>query len=261
MGESIMRPLILIVTFISLFTIVVTAMAPIFYASDVEKGRSSSPGDFAYIAGQEYELWYPEDGYAIGADNVTHNSYAPHFDTNELVFWEDGGEDNTSGEAIKIWIMRNNDGMHPYGYPLRDHYEDPNNWEGFIIYRHKGWWDEWYDEITFDELVLSHKENSNESRADFVLDVGYTLFVINATGVPLTDALDTDSDYKIGIGWTWYNSTMAAQSAFDVIIGIMTFNLPNVHWVITAILAIPIYTSIAFMMFIAIIRVIPFIGE
>jgi len=57
-----------------------------------------------------------------------------------------------------------------------------------------------------------------------------------------------------------FDDVNTAYNAWDLIGMLIFFQLPDIHWVINALIAIPIWVSIAYLSYVLIIKVIPLIG-
>ena len=81
------------------------------------------------------------------------------------------------------------------------------------------------------------------------------MFAFNETAYSSpTEALDHYDLYMlIGVEWDQVSTSM---SAWDIIGMLLFFQLPNVHWMLNAIIAIPIWLGIAYLSFIMILRAI-----
>lgn len=278
MSESLMKPIILLVTFVGIFVLITAAMTPVFVANQAERGFVADPEKYAYLGGYDYLKWYPEEGYDIGTDNVTVNDLV-RFNSNELIFWEDAGGCEPGKNDIRCWIIslggskgqvRNwllailsSDLQRVIGdYTLGS---GTSNMTGLLWHCHRSWWDDWWAFVPFTDMLGAVGQNSTTSvyyaKADFKLNTGYTAFAVNDTDVPFMEALYTHQNYTLHVGWTFYDKAQIETSALDIIAGILTFNLPGVSSIITAMISLPIYACVGFIIFTVITRLIPFIGD
>jgi len=285
MAEQLMKPLILIVTMVGIFIIIATAMTPVFSANQSEMGKSANVPTSVWIGGDQYNKWYPLTGYEIGEDNVTINS-GVNFNSNELIFWQDVDGSNESADAIRAWIISLEGNGWQISYFLQDlvgmwgsesafsevfyditwsGWEDDYNVWGIIVHRHTGWVDDWYDFISFNTILnnkgIEPTTGNTTAKGDIRLDTGYSLWAMSDGTVEIGEAIVANSNYSLFLGWTMYNETLLKQNAWNIIAGILSFNLPGVHPLITAIIAIPIYTCIGFIVVTLIMRAIPLIGD
>jgi len=278
MAEQLLKPIIVLVTMVGVFVLLTASLTPVFVANQTETGYIDDPENYAFLGGYDYLKWYPADGYEIGPDNATVNSKVS-FNSNELVFWEDAGGCVGGSNDIRCWIIM----LEGYTAQIQgwlspvlsaELQRSIGSWitgnayvnmSGLLWHCHRGWWDDWWDFVPFDDILEETGQNSTAmvyyGKANFRLNTGYTTFIVNDSAVPLYTALNTNDDYTLHVGWTFYDKSQIEYSALDIIAGILTFNLPGVNSYITAIISIPIYATVAFIIFTVITRLIPFIGD
>lgn len=136
-------------------------------------------------------------------------------------------------------------------------------------YKKYDWFDEngvnYGDELTFAELDSiwnKQKEKENETMTFITKSQSCQIMVYfgwNTTEYSKpSDALnDNAMDVLYCIGMDQLNTSL---NAWDVVGMLLFFQLPNVHWVINVLINIPIYIIIAYLSYVLIIKVIPFIA-
>jgi len=73
-----------------------------------------------------------------------------------------------------------------------------------------------------------------------------------------TEAWDNyELDILIGMKFDQVNTSINAWSLISML---LFFQLPEVHWIINALIAIPIWITVAYLIYVLIIKIIPFIA-
>lgn len=257
MAEENLKPFVMVITFISLFSMVIGFLiaSPVLLAGEtINPGSMTHPSKFASLVGMQYIVWEPGSGYIITSANITDHWYD---DDKELRFWQEGHSADWN-ERVRVWIIRDyknyapND---PYQFEAGSQYKD------FIgLYRKTGWWTGHRDFVPFEEILTKHDPQSNTTTISVKLNEGFELFIHNDTDMPLPEALRSNSGYEIGLGRTLYNETAAANSALSIIGNILTFDMPGVHPIVNAMIAIPIWACVAYLVMVIALKFIPFLG-
>jgi len=72
------------------------------------------------------------------------------------------------------------------------------------------------------------------------------------------DAFDNEAlTMSVGVEWELEKTT---YNAWDLIAMLLFYNFPETHWMINAILKVPIWVCIAYLSYVLIIKVIPLIA-
>lgn len=162
------------------------------------------------------------------------------------------------------------------GYDLRLLYARPNHTisgydDGILVIWHMEKW--WIFETGFHEMEFSNQgEDRGISLSRTELDddydrndLSYTVecshvqmdifLAFNETAYNSPSEAFDDSNLKMMLGVEW-DQVQTSMAAWKIIGMLLFFQLPNVHWMINAIIAIPIWLGIAYISYILILRAI-----
>lgn len=238
--------LVTVVTFLGVFTILTALMPPSFYASLQERREVAVPAYFQAIDVQQY--------YQTYVLNITSGQYIEYFTLGgwKLRFW------SSFFVGYQTWIA-----IQRY-----------DSWLVFEWIAEEG---KWYNDrgilVSFigsgfylehiDAKVLDDNYDVNRSLCKFTVKFEVTQFDIyftfNASKYSKPSEAWQKSDLHTLIGVS-LDKANTAFNAWNVVAQLLFFQLPNVHPLINMLIAIPIWVMIAWLIYILILKAIPFIG-
>ena len=241
---------VLLATFIGVGAVII--------GSTMDLARSNlinDAGDWSYLEGYqiigeiEYNMSAPILGWNATGLNATD-------------VWDHEADENlhfvSEYEEITVGIIRDND---LYGYLYHGLPRDETLYQDFfMMFAEWGWWSNDDTPISFDAVVENQVPLSNQSATPFYLhNVKYSL-VITTPGTTAdfeTDLYSGIFNVKIGIP-TWGTDSLSSTSMWTVIGQLMTASLPDVHPVINIMLAIPFWSAMVVMVYLLVVKLVPF---
>jgi len=259
--EDLIKPFMIVITFIGLSALLITISSPSQYWSSVNQEIVEG----WETVGLQYEFW--DNNYTVtDSDTQIHDGVNPwdiyhvvvEYDDPDNFYYFDLPDYYPSGPAIRVAIFRNNP-----AYDLGD----TNWWETsencFIVSRSTQDWpfiNIRKAVVPFSELEVSTLSN-NRSYASFNLgEVNATIFITAMDeDFSVAESLYMNENYNIKIG-TAVGQNIGSTSMWTALGQLLTLKLPNCHPVVNALLAIPLWAGIGFMAVMIVSRFIPFIG-
>jgi len=251
-----LKPLVTVVSFLALFAILAGTIPAQFYAASYEGVELNVPSDFEGIDIQSFAETWPYTLNETGGDTTIYGLYRV-FDVGGADF---GGHDldlvyrraNESDKFVSIehfwtewWFFR-------YGHPMswynRQMIDKTTSFHGGL-----------YEGLALDDLENDTIQGSAEytvkcDHLQLKAFLGYnTTLYAN-----VTDAWDHHGLHiMLGINFDQLNT---AINAWNIVGMILLFQTPDVHPVLNAIIAIPLWLCIAYLAYVLILKAIPFVG-
>lgn len=183
-------------------------------------------------------------------------------DTNNITRSALGGTDFTLDDVKGHIYVR--------WYQSSDTIRFSHTWyEWFILFRYHflDWYEpdtgEWTnDALTYDDIINHQIENSNCSYFQMKCDCGSVYYVYFGFDDTLYSSFSEAWDAGklsvfIGVG---YETMPVVINAWNLIGMLLSFSLPDINPIINALIAIPLWAMIAYVIYILILKAIPFLG-
>ena len=267
--ERILFAIIFLATMIFTTAFIITALQPIEYIA------SEQPNLTNWRQNMYISTWNPINGYKMNASRVMTDGHdifergivaingGWRWDylktgTHKIAdFWPNNGhaDDNTN---VLVYAIEGQSSFPTYDPYSKDEWRHYTHY--FVLYRHTGWWDEFFDCVDYDTVLAN--VDGNISITTVHLDRDY-VFVINTniTNTTYNSFAEAFSahDYYIYLGQYWQNMTSEIQQAdfFSIIGMLLTFSLPGVPTTVSILIAVPCWICIGFIIFTLIERLIP----
>lgn len=134
--------------------------------------------------------------------------------------------------------------------------------EGFLVYQSWGWWDQEWEWISFERVMMNFKITNENSVSNVHIDLKggmnvYFIFSVGTTSYGAKTALDEGEGFQISIAQSIIDETNSASNAWNALSGLLTFSIDTGFWILDYLISIPIYASIAFIAFYIIKELIP----
>jgi len=236
MGDiSELRGLVVIFSFIALLVFLIGLVPPQFVVSSYE-GRTIYVPD--YFEGIDLQMYADVIPYTFNETSPT------------VLVYE---ELDLGGHDCILWYTEPNETENDYMYIL-------HKWVEWIIipYSHKM---EWRNRMGVNREGVLHltemNADWNETRVQYRIDcdhfLAHVFFAFNETLYSLpSEAYDMGDLHALFC--INFDQTSTGYSAWDLIGMLLFFQLPEVHWLLNAIIAIPLWIAIAYISFILILR-------
>lgn len=240
MTESLLGPLTLITAFFGMLFVLATLIAPVLIEADRIYTTSPVPTSVLDTFLEEYLDDWPPNPYTV-TDEDAGSSWNPRGDP-MVTFDPGGGEEH----PLKCWLVRD------------DFFKTAS--ADYLVFQQVYGWFGTKEAHTYVPLRLieeAYDVMTNYSR--ITIDLKYTFelfFWIDDYDLPETLY---ENNYNITVG-TGLNDTLDSLSPWSMVGKIMTGRLPGVNWVVSAVIAGPIYMMLFYMGFVIIRSVIPLLG-
>lgn len=238
MGDiSELRGIVVIGSFLGILVLLIGWIPAQFYASDYEGRTINVPEYFEAIDLERYAV---TKNYSLDGSHTFKDSY--------YIFTEEIGGNTfdfcyrPANTSAHFFFMRHVDFW--WIFAIGSHYMNLY-WEG--IDRGVFLTDEEVND-DYDMGALTYMVKCEHVQLDVMFAFNETLYSSPS------DALDHYDLYLL-VGAEW-DEVQTSMSAWDVIGMLLFFQLPNIHWTINAIIAIPIWLCIAYVSYILILRTI-----
>lgn len=254
MSESVMPTIVSVVSFVAIGVLLLTQSGGlIILGQQSQSDYSQTTADFPTNNYQAAAIpWEPAGVYMYGNVSFGHFDYR---NPANFTFYYNA----TDEHHIKMWLVRDYFGydptdMNPDHY---DHYRDfiyVYQAFGLFNWKTREAWIPW-------ELIASNFESTTDGNWSIVpitLQHHYEVYFSSAPGTNFTTMLWANK-LNISVAWVWNESDYSNVSPWNTVGQILTFHIPDVDWWITAMIAIPIYIAIGFVILTIISRFIPFI--
>lgn len=274
MGESILKPVVISLTFVAIGILLIGTTNRVQYSNLRSNSDLDVNEDFRGKFGFNYTLW--DDSQGVDDDGILVNSsmaltqpppYLDEIDNvgNMIGYYRistsgTGIDPNVSIRGdVAIDLIRDNELFNiVYGWG-----EDVSYYEQYLdfllIGQNQGdWWGaHWrWNELSY-ETIIQNERNNMSSTALMVGNEAFTIFVIGPEN-NLTFANNLYNDnYTVFVGRDWLDDTVGKISMGKIVSRLLTFSLPGVPKVIGFLIGFPFWMVIAFAVMTLISRFIP----
>jgi len=240
MGDiSELRGLIVVVTFMSVFVILVLMMP------------------YQFVIGTPSSVQVTVPDYFEISNIMTYNLSETKLITLNQTIWDF----SLGGHNLFV------DNFHPEAYIDAIQIRHYSWWGPFIVNAHPM---KWYDRVG--QLISQGELNAHLLYIDKLDAHDYgeaytvrcdhiyfsTVFGYNQTLYSSYLDAFTHEALDLWMGITW-DQQATSFNAWQIVGMLLTFQAPNIHWAINSIIAIPIWVCIAYLAYVLIIKIIPFI--
>ena len=239
MAEGVLGPVVLVVTFFSVLTLLIAQIAPILVESDRLYPTIIGPPSIVDTFMEEFLTDWPPSPYSVTPGDADWFWGV----LNEMVEFDPGAEEH----PLKCWLVRND----PFKAASADY---------LVFQQYFGWFGlkELHTFIPYTMILDRYDSQNNYSRITINLRYTFEVFVWTTDPIGLEDLLYTDT-YNITVG-VGLNDTLDSLSPWTMVGQIMTFNIPGTNYMTAAIIAFPIYMMLFYIAFVIIRSCIPLLG-
>ena len=275
MGDSLMKPFVLVITFIGATIVLLGSMTNLQH-SNLVSGTDDVATGMEAIAGFNYTMLKPTGGSDITWTNATvglnsvwdQQTLAPKSGTVHTIFYPQT-EAPSSRNAIWAYIVRNNT-WDPWitsniPGPLKKNLGEHDMIVFAQKYAKHGWFDiktgiGWrYYVATYP--AIDERSDGNMSTISFMLGAdNYTAFIIAPTVGNFTSSLFVNNTYTLGLGQLWGLENVGRASMWKLVGQLLTCSLPATNFYANLIMTISIWAVIAYTAIAMISRFIPTIS-
>lgn len=224
-AKGIMGVIVFISVFVIMFSLLLSYAAPLVFAGE-SKARDVADGPEGFDASEYtttnfYNTTNGEYAYAM-----TPNLYGTHIKIPGADFFDDGiNSDWTDADKNLKFSVTDGTGAHEFYiflYPIKDYNGDG---DAFVLYSKTGWWDAHHRIISEQEII----DKTEDGRASFSVSLGVmcTVYFVFPTDHQVNTYLGLRSGFNVSIGQTAIDEARDSNGFWDVIVGLLTFNLPN----------------------------------
>ena len=239
-SESLLGPIVLVVTFFSVLTLLVLLVAPVIVESQRTYMSMQAPPRIADTFTTEYlDDWLPSP-YTVTPGEADWRWGV----SDPMVTFDTGGGDD---HPLDCWLVRN----------------DPFKAAGpdYLVFRQiYGWFglESSHFYLPYTEIVEQYDDIMNYSRITIDLRYTFSVFFWTEDPLELPTMLYTDN-YNITVG-LGLNDSLSSLSPWTMVGKIMTFSMPGTNFVLAAAVALPIYMMIFYIGFVIIRSCIPLLS-
>jgi len=254
-SESLMPTLVSVVSFVCIGVLLLTQSTALTHMGQQSQADYSVPN--TNFPANNYQAaavpWDPQGVDMYGNVSFGHFDYR---DSANMTFYYNA----TNQHHIKMWIVRDYLGYDPNDTnPGRyDHYSDfiyVYQAFGLFNWKIREAWIPW-------ELIAANVDYTTDGNWSIVpisLQHHYEVYFASAPGTNFTTML-WQNRLNVSLAWVWNESDYSNVSPWDLVGQILTFHIPEVDWWLTAMIAVPIYIAIGFMILTIIGRFIPLVS-
>ena len=241
--EEIMKPVVFLVVFVAVTALLVGFITQ-FYQENAFGGSADYSTGYSTIGGITYDMLDPADGYQVTPDDI--------------VRWIDMGDPESEEfpvftfEDLQLQVCNENIFYAP--------------WDGFKIHEFRdfiwfkvsyGWWTVKVCALPFETILENYQDETNTSINDIALGHrSYTVF-IQAPGPTLGfEPALYSGNLNISVGVN-LEDALAHNSMWSTLGQVLTMQLPDTHWIVNLLIAIPLWTAIGVLAFIVIKGLVP----
>lgn len=133
--------------------------------------------------------------------------------------------------------------------------------DSFLVFQEWGLWDKDGEYITFQTILGNIVETEKNLQASIHLDLqaGITIWFIFPIDSDPETLLYDHSGFTIALGQSLIDATNSANNMWAVITGLLTFNIDTGIPLVNYLISIPIWISIAFIVYSILSRLIPWV--
>lgn len=260
--DEVMKPLVMIVTFIAIFAILASYAGPIFVPAN-QKPVNDQDTLQKYFSTTQLgmnEFWYNGGDEQIPY-NVTSSDAGTYWNSPLIgLDWGDleGTGPNTDAHRFDFLEDTEADPRTVYGYLL-----DPYGQNGdpyWYFYEQWGWWDQKWQKVSYEQIVNNYKEDTYISEVPITLRAGYTVYFIFNTTVDQRTSLKNNEGYMVILGQDALDKAKAATNAWTIVGGLLTFNSHLTgNDVFDFFISVPFWATIIYIAVVLIRSFIPFL--
>jgi len=240
-SESLLGPIVLVVTFFSVLTLLVILVNPVIVESQRSYMTMQAPPNIVDSFMSDFlDDWVPSP-YTVTPDD---GYWTWNLRGETMVsFDSDGGDEH----PLDCWLVRND----PFLAAGPDY---------LVFSQIYGWLgaEEEHVYIPYSQILDAYDEFMNFTRLTIDLRYTFSVFIWTEDPLGLEDLLYTDN-YNITVG-LGLNDSLESLSPWTMVSKIMTFRLPGTSPILAAIVALPIYMMIFYIGFVIIRSCIPFLS-
>lgn len=238
-AEAITGRIVFVATFILISSMLIAFMNES-YAENAVGGDWEYSIGYATIGGITYDLLQPLAGYDLTTANVSDH-------------WEIGGDENfffyqtaiDDDDRIESALIRDND----YYLGTWSINEDTMYEDYFHFRIEYGWWTVKSAAISLDTVVANQLPGANVSVTDFSLGHrSYSFLVETGTDGDGFGPAVWSNLMNVSVGVN-IEESLADNSMWSILGQILTFSLPEVHWIINTIVGVIFWTMIGVVAF------------
>lgn len=246
MSENLLKPIVFLVSFVGIAALLLSTMGNLQTVS--EGGVSDTSIDFSLL---EYTYWTPDTGWDVTWANATDLS---PFDLEDVDF-----EFESPDTTDEMWTgsVRNSTEYSPGSTTWYEKYED------FITVSDSYFWGFNREVISYQTIDSAHDAaewvNTNSTEISFIIG-GYNMTVIITTpgeADGFSDSLWTNNTFNLRLAEVTVVGYSAEGDWLTLIYQLLFLQLPDVHWFINALMAIPFWIAIGFIAITLISRMLP----
>jgi hypothetical protein len=237
--DELIKPVVFLVTFVAVSALMV-GLVNQYYAMAAFGGQADFSTGYQTIGGITYDMLDPALGYALSTEDA--ESIVDLDDGTVFVF-----------EDLECQLVRDNDVYAPWTPALITHFKD------FFWFKVSyGWFSIRVAALPFETILANYDGETNVSVNDLALGHrSYTFFVQGLSGGASTFAQSLDANLiNISVGVN-LEDALAHNSLWSTLGQILTLQLPDTHWIINLLMAVPIWTAIGVLAFLAIRSLVP----
>lgn len=277
MADSLMKPFVLLITFIGVTILVLGSMSNLQH-SNLVSGLDNVDTGMEAIAGFNYTMLNPITGADITwADTTTSLSnvynqvdFGAKGGTTHKIFYKQG-EVSTSRNVIWAYFVRNNSWDPWITSNIPESIKRNLDTDSMIVFAQKyalhGWFDiktgvVWRFAVA-PYPVINERFQGNLSTVSFMFgSENYTAFIIIGDSGNSTTELFGDNTFTLGIGQLWGDGleNIGRTSMWKLVGQLLTCSLPNTNFYANLIMTIAIWAVIAYVAIAMISRFIPTIS-
>jgi hypothetical protein len=273
MADSLMKPFVLLITFIGVTIVLLGTMANLQASNQLSSADNVSTGMEA-IAGFNYTMYNPTSGFEITWADVETNIYAasdngyPDPDENHSVFYPQGSSP-TSRDSVWAYVIRNETWDNWFDIAEPKQIRDARGIQDMVVFAQKyakhGWFDikfglGWRYFVIPYESIVDHADGNISTISFMMGNDNLTAFFITPDSGDFSRALFTNNTYTMGLGQIWGLENVGRASMWKLVGQLLTCSLPNTNYYANLIMTIAIWAVIAYVAIAMISRFIPTIS-
>lgn len=224
-AKGIMGVVVFIAVFVIMFSLLLSYAAPLVFAGD-SKSRDVADGPTGFNASEYSTTNFYNTSNGAYAYAMTPSLYGTHINIPSADVSGDGIDaSRTDANRDLKFSVTDNTGAHEfyiYLYPIKDYNSDG---DAYVFYSKTGWWDAHSRVITEQEII----DRAKDGRASFSVSLGVmcTAYFVFPSDHQTSVYLGLRSGFNVSIGQTAVDEARDSNGFWDVIVGLLTFDLPH----------------------------------
>jgi hypothetical protein len=262
--EGLLKTVVFIGTFAIMFTLLFAYASPLFSASSPPSSNSWITSNFEADDVATTNFWENDGNTSFNMtsdfewDNyvteppMTNTRSGLATDGDEIEFTSDG-------QTVHVYPVSEIDVNAGLIIPVGNNIADGNS---FLIYQQWGWWDHEWETITFDTIVNNIETSSKNVQSKIHIDLkgGMDVWFVFSVGANARALLELGYGFTIVIGQSLLDAAEASQNIWNVITGLLTFNIDTGNDILNVMVCLPITISVAYITLIIVSKLIPGLG-